>query len=74
MWRGIIDKYREFLPVTDKTPIISLNEGNTPLIYAQSLSEKLGKGKTGVPAVKDGKQSGPMSHEDKLALTAPVIF
>ena len=44
MWRGIIDKYREFLPVTDKTPIISLNEGNTPLIYSQSLSKKLGKG------------------------------
>ena len=32
------------MPVTDKTPIISLNEGNTPLIYAQSLSKKLGKG------------------------------
>jgi len=44
MWRGVIDRYREFLPVTDKTPIISLNEGNTPLIYAQSLSKKLGKG------------------------------
>ena len=43
MWQGIIDRYREFLPVTDKTPIISLNEGNTPLIYAQSLSKKLGK-------------------------------
>jgi len=44
MWQGVIDRYREFLPVTDKTPIISLNEGNTPLIYAQSLSKKLGKG------------------------------
>ncbi len=44
MWRGVIDRYREFLPVTDKTPIISLNEGNTPLIYAQSVSKKLGKG------------------------------
>lgn len=44
MWRGVIDRYREFLPVTDKTPIVSLNEGNTPLIYAQSLSKRLGKG------------------------------
>ncbi len=44
MWQGVIDRYREFLPVTDKTPIISLNEGNTPLIYAQSVSKKLGKG------------------------------
>ncbi|MEK6576966.1 MAG: threonine synthase, partial [Nitrospirota bacterium] len=31
-WRGIIREYREFLPVTDKTPIITLNEGNTPLV------------------------------------------
>ncbi len=44
MWKGIIEKYRKFLPVTDKTPIISLNEGNTPLIYACHVSELIGKG------------------------------
>ena len=44
MWRGVIDRYREFLPVTDKTPVVTLNEGNTPLIYAQALSKKLAKG------------------------------
>lgn len=38
-YKGLINKYREFLPVTDKTPIISLNEGNTPLIYAEKLSK-----------------------------------
>ncbi|MBU4149543.1 MAG: threonine synthase [Candidatus Omnitrophica bacterium] len=41
MWKGLIDKYRKFLPVTDKTPIITLNEGNTPLIYSRFLSELL---------------------------------
>jgi threonine synthase len=38
-WRGIIDAYKEHLPVTAKTPIISLCEGNTPLIHAPSLSK-----------------------------------
>ncbi len=41
MWKGLIDKYREFLPVSDKTPIVTLNEGNTPLIRSQFLSEKV---------------------------------
>lgn len=39
---GIIERYQEFLPVTDRTPIISLNEGNTPLILAESLPKELG--------------------------------
>ncbi|HTL48196.1 MAG TPA: threonine synthase [Verrucomicrobiae bacterium] len=39
---GIIERYQEFMPVTDKTPIISLNEGNTPLILAEALPVKLG--------------------------------
>ncbi|MCU0651734.1 MAG: threonine synthase [Candidatus Omnitrophica bacterium] len=41
---GIIEKYREYLPVTKKTPVITLNEGNTPLIYAPALSKLVGKG------------------------------
>jgi threonine synthase len=41
-WRGIIEEYREFLPVTENTPIISLKEGNTPLIKSQNLKKKLG--------------------------------
>ncbi|MFA6321240.1 MAG: threonine synthase [Candidatus Omnitrophota bacterium] len=40
---GLIEKYRKFLPVTDKTPVISLNEGNTPLIYACHISSLVGK-------------------------------
>ena len=42
-YRGIIQKYRSFLPVIDKTPVITLNEGNTPLIYAGYLSRLAGK-------------------------------
>jgi len=44
MYKGLIDKYRKFLPVTGKTPVVSLNEGDTPLVYACHLSEILGKG------------------------------
>lgn len=36
-WRGIIAHYRPFLPVTDQTPIVTLHEGNTPLIRARHL-------------------------------------
>jgi threonine synthase len=42
MWKGLIHQYKEYLPVTDKTPELTLNEGNTPLIYLQNLSKKLG--------------------------------
>lgn len=38
MWRGIIEAYRDYLPVTDDTPIITFGEGNTPLIKAEALS------------------------------------
>jgi threonine synthase len=38
----LIEKYRQFLPLTDKTPIISLGEGNTPLIKAVNLPKRLG--------------------------------
>lgn len=40
-YQGLINKYREFLPVTDFTPIVTLNEGNTPLIKAENLAQKL---------------------------------
>ncbi len=39
---GIIERYQEYLPVTERTPIISLNEGNTPLILAEALPRELG--------------------------------
>ncbi|GAB1529954.1 MULTISPECIES: threonine synthase [Brevibacillus] len=39
---GILERYREFLPITEKTPLVSLHEGNTPLIHAPNLSKQLG--------------------------------
>ena len=38
-WSGIIERYREFLPVTASTPVVSLHEGNTPLLAAPRLAE-----------------------------------
>ncbi|MBE7703996.1 MAG: threonine synthase [Cyanobacteria bacterium SIG28] len=41
-YQGLINKYKKYLPVTDSTPIVTLNEGNTPLIKADNLAKKLG--------------------------------
>jgi len=38
-WHGLIEQYRKFLPLSDKTPVITLNEGNTPLIKASHINE-----------------------------------
>ena len=42
--RGVIEAYREFLPVSPSTPIVSLAEGNAPLVYGPQLSERVGRG------------------------------
>jgi threonine synthase len=41
---GVIDRYRDLLPVTEHTPVITLNEGSTPLIESPRLAERLGRG------------------------------
>src|SRR6201985_2053627 len=41
-WRGIIEEYRERLPLGDATRIVTLREGGTPLVPAQVLSERTG--------------------------------
>jgi threonine synthase len=41
--RGVISRYRAYLPVTEATPVISLNEGSTPLIHSPRLSERAGR-------------------------------
>jgi len=43
-WSGLIETYRPFLPVTATTPVVTLLEGNTPLIPAHSISERIGRG------------------------------
>lgn len=41
-WQGVIHRYAEYLPVSDETPVITLNEGNTPLIQARNFVEAIG--------------------------------
>jgi threonine synthase len=41
-WRGLIEEYRDFLPVSADTPVVTLHEGATPLIPAPRLSERVG--------------------------------
>ena len=41
-WEGLIEEFKEFLPVSESTPKLSLNEGNTPLIRLHTVSEMLG--------------------------------
>src|SRR5207302_11276179 len=41
-WRGVIEEYRDFLPVTVATPVVTLAEGGTPLLPAPRLSARVG--------------------------------
>ena len=41
-WRGVIEEYRDFLPVSDKTPVVTLFEGNTPLYHAPASAQYAG--------------------------------
>ncbi|HWG94449.1 MAG TPA: pyridoxal-phosphate dependent enzyme, partial [Mycobacteriales bacterium] len=41
-WRGLIEEYRDRLPVTTSTPVVTLHEGATPLVYACVLSDLTG--------------------------------
>lgn len=42
-WPGLIDTYRPYLPVTEKTPVVTLLEGNTPLIPVPSIANRVGR-------------------------------
>ena len=41
-WPGVIEAYRDFLPVTAATPVVTLLEGGTPLLHAPRLSDRVG--------------------------------
>ncbi|CDQ41137.1 MULTISPECIES: threonine synthase [Virgibacillus] len=41
-WPGLLKHYHKYLPITDKTPALTLQEGNTPLIHFSNLSKELG--------------------------------
>src|SRR5438445_6768216 len=40
-WRGVIEEYRAYLPVSASTPVVTLGEGNTPLVRAARLAEAI---------------------------------
>ena len=40
---GVIEYYRKYLPVTESTPVVSLGEGNTPLVFCPRLSKRVGR-------------------------------
>ncbi|HBB36077.1 MAG TPA: threonine synthase [Cyanobacteria bacterium UBA9273] len=44
VWPGLIETYRPYLPVTDSTPVVTLLEGNTPLIPVPTIAKAIGKG------------------------------
>ena len=41
-WRGVVEEYRDLLPVSEVTPVVTLLEGGTPLVPAPRLSERVG--------------------------------
>ncbi|MGI6627725.1 MAG: threonine synthase [Bacillota bacterium] len=41
-WQGLIHRYRDYLPVSKSTPVVTLLEGNTPLIRAHNLEKIMG--------------------------------
>jgi threonine synthase len=42
-WPGLIEAYRRYLPVSPSTPIVTLHEGNTPLIPVPAISDRIGR-------------------------------
>jgi threonine synthase len=41
-WRGVIEEYRDRLPVSESTPVVTLCEGGTPLVRSEPLSAETG--------------------------------
>ncbi|HEY1409637.1 MAG TPA: pyridoxal-phosphate dependent enzyme, partial [Promineifilum sp.] len=44
IWPGVIHAYRSYLPFDDNAPVVTLNEGNTPLIHAPRLADRIAPG------------------------------
>jgi threonine synthase len=44
MKQGVLNRYREFLPITPATPLITLGEGDTPLVRSRTMEKELGCG------------------------------
>ena len=41
-WPGLLQSYKEYLPINNETPLLTLHEGNTPLIKLDRISDQLG--------------------------------
>src|SRR3972149_6448953 len=54
---GVIERYRRYLPVTSKTPVITLNEGNTPLLFAENITRAF-KDRGMTVAISKAKEAG----------------
>ncbi|MBI1888507.1 MAG: threonine synthase [Candidatus Spechtbacteria bacterium] len=63
-WKGILREFQEFLPVTEKTPITTLGEGNTPLVLVNGLAQAIGfHGKLYLK--NEGANAGTNSFKDR---------
>ena len=63
---GLIERYRKWLPVTGDTPVVSLEEGSTPLIPAPRLAERIGGDRRVLLKFEGANPTG--SYEDRWAL------
>jgi threonine synthase len=42
MKKGVLERYREFLPISDSTPTFTLGEGDTPLVRSRNIAREIG--------------------------------
>src|SRR5438552_3021801 len=71
LWPGVIERYRDRLPVTGDTPVITLYEGGTPLLRAAALCERIG---CLVYLEVDGNFDDCLELARKLAVDYPVAL
>ncbi|RMI36195.1 threonine synthase [Streptomyces triticirhizae] len=78
-WRGVIEEYRDRLPVTERTPVVTLGEGGTPLVAAETLSERTGcevylkvEGANPTGSFKDRGMTMAISHAKEAGAQAVI--
>ncbi|KAB8164529.1 threonine synthase [Streptomyces sp. 3MP-14] len=78
-WRGVIEEYRDRLPVTERTPVVTLGEGGTPLVTAETLSERTGcevylkvEGANPTGSFKDRGMTMAISHAKEAGAQAVI--
>ena len=78
-WTGLIERYRQYLPVSDKTPVVTLHEGNTPLVPAEALNKLTGlqvflkyEGLNPTGSFKDRGMTMAISKAKEKGMTAAI--